>query len=405
MNKPKPHQRLTTRHNHSPVIHKKSAHVLPKSKDDQGVYRRFFSGSGDPVLVLDLKLKIDYANPAAEKFFNFPSANSSGKFFKDCVTADSLHKLNAAVKRVSKDLMQIRLELDAVDGHRERVTSEVTVAPVIEGTAVVAFRITIRDVRQERQIEELIRESQKMEAIQYFVTGTTKELKYPLLAILKRIESIESKYKGRSFEYVSFKEFTQIMNFLQSMHKQIKYCYDTTSKLTNLNKKRLKFESKDCQANDVIREVLRLKTNHLKMVNVKFRLRLSEKLPLVEIGEIELNQIISNIIDNSVQAMPAGGNLTIVTSVHQESHRVRIDLIDDGVGISPEDLPHIFEPFFTTKQRGIERNAGLGLSIVYSLVKAADGQIHVNSSLRKGTTVHVTFPIVKNSPSINIHHK
>ncbi len=214
-----------------------------------------------------------------------------------------------------------------------------------------------------------------------------------MMSILKRIEDIENKYRRRSFEYVSFREFTGIMDFSAIMHQQVKYCYDTTAKLANLNKKHLKFESNYCQANNVIREVARLKEQVLKNSNIKVKLRLFANLSLTALGEIEFNQIISHLIDNAMHAMPGGGQLLISTSNLPDARVIRVEISDSGVGISPEDLPHIFEPFFTTKQRGVDKSAGLGLSIVYSLVKAGHGQIHVKSSLRKGTTVELILPI------------
>ncbi len=361
-----------------------------------------FNGSSDPVLILSLNLQIEFANIAAEKFFNFSQGQFKGRYFKDGLTPESLQKIHTAIKQVNRQSAQFRLELDAIDGHRQRVTMEVTIFPICEHNHIKNYHVTLRDVSQERQIEELIREAQKMEAIQYFVSGTTKELQHPLLAILKRIESLENKYRGRSFEYVSFKEFTHIMEFLEVMRKQIKSCYDTTTKLSSLNKKRLKFESNYCQANAVIREVIRLKEQNFRNANIKIRLRLSEKLSPVGLGELELGQVISHIIDNAIHAMPAQGQVTVVTTNQAETHQVKIEISDTGVGISPEDLPHIFEPFFTTKQRGAERSAGLGLSIVYSLVKAAQGQIRVKSSLRKGTSVYLVFPLADHGKT---HHR
>ncbi|MCB9771353.1 MAG: PAS domain-containing protein [Candidatus Omnitrophica bacterium] len=361
------------------------------------VYARLFSSAVDATIILTAGLQIQYVNSAAKSLFNFSAEEGKGKFFKDYLPAQSLHKFTAAIKKSRQDATQARLEIDVINGYRQRIAIALTILPMIEHKKVSGFCLTLHDIGQEQQIEELLRESQKMEAMQYFVAGTTKELQHPLLAILKRIESIESKYKDRSFEYVSYKEFNNIMTFLGLIRKQIKACYDTTTKLTSANKKRLKFESNHCQVNEVIREIIRIKGKSFKNTNIKFRARLSEKLPLLALGHIEINQILSHIIDNSFYAMPGGGVLTVTTQSDPVAHKIQIDISDDGVGISPEDLPHIFEPFFTTKQRVADKSAGLGLSIVYSLVKAGNGQIKVKSSLRKGTKVQLIFPVVEPS--------
>lgn len=359
------------------------------------LYAQLFNGSSDPILILSINLQIEYANTAADKFFLLSGSGLQGKYLKEYLTAESFPRILSAVKHIQREVSQFRLEIIAVDAHRQEIVMDVTIFPIVDKKSIRSFHVVLRDVSQERQIEELVREAQKMEAIQYFVSGTSKELQHPLLAILKRIESIESKYRGRSFEYLSFKEFTHIINFLEVVRKQIKYCYGITEKLTNLNKKRLKFENDYCQANTVIREITRLKKQSFKSLDVHLKLRLSGNLSSIGLGELEFNQIINHIIDNALQAIPAGGCLSIVTSNIVNSHQVRIEISDNGVGIAPENLPHIFEPFFTTKQHGVDRSAGLGLSIVYSLVKAGHGQIHVKSSLRKGTTVQLIFPVAE----------
>lgn len=356
---------------------------------------QFFGGASVPILVLSLDLRVYYANPAAQKIHHWVRAGSKGASFKDYVGADVWQKMIAAIKKVKQKRSECRLELNVRDAHGDQTTLKVTVFPLFENNAIAGFWLILRDVSQERQIQDIVHESQKMEAMQYLVSGTTKELQHPLLAILKRIESLMSKYHGRSFEYVSFKEFTHIMDVLSIMRRQIKNCYETTEKLTRFNKKRLKFEQNYSQPNVVIREVVRIKEQNFKNSNVTLKLRLFDKLPTVNLGELELNQILGHIVDNALQALPAGGQITIATVSLPDSQQVKIEISDNGVGISPEDLPHIFEPFFTTKQRGVERSAGLGLSIVYSLVKAANGQIHVKSSLRKGTIVQLVFPVAR----------
>lgn len=378
--------------------HPKPSPITPSLQPNPSVYSQLFSKATDLILVLSLDWHLEYANPAAETFFKLPRAGYRGRSVKGYFAEELLLKFIEASRKVRHDVSQLRFEVD-FRGHDNRpVAMELLISPRTDGKVVTGFYLHLRDVSHERQIQELIRESQKMEALQYFISGTTKEIQHPLMAILKKIEGFEGKYAGRSFEYVSYKEFVQIMDFLKVIRGQIKLCYDTTAKLTNINKKRLKFESHHCSCSDVIRELIKVKDANLKNGNVKFRLRLADKLPLIALGEIELNEIVGHIVDNSLQAMPAGGHLAISTALASGGHEVRIDIGDDGVGISPDDLPHIFEPFFTTKQRGFERTIGLGLSIVYSLVKAAHGQIKVKSSLRKGTTVQLTFPVDEQFP-------
>ena len=91
--------------------------------------------------------------------------------------------------------------------------------------------------------------------------------------------------------------------------------------------------------------------------------------------------------------MPSGGVIKVQTSLNKQGDMIMVNVIDQGVGITQEHLSKVFEPFFTTKERGLEKSAGLGLSIIYSIINAAGGFIHIKSSLRNGTTVQISLPV------------
>jgi two-component system NtrC family sensor kinase len=96
---------------------------------------------------------------------------------------------------------------------------------------------------------------------------------------------------------------------------------------------------------------------------------------------------------NASEAITENGEISIKTrNLDEES--VCFEIIDNGVGIAQEDIPHIFEPFFSTKQdvRGI----GLGLAIVHGIIQNHKGRIHVDSELNSGTTISVNLPLIKN---------
>jgi two-component system NtrC family sensor kinase len=118
-------------------------------------------------------------------------------------------------------------------------------------------------------------------------------------------------------------------------------------------------------------------------------------LPELAVDSDDFNHIINNIVNNAAQAMPGGGHLLITTVYLHERDCAQVDIRDDGIGISREDLKHVFDPFFTTKQHGKERNSGLGLPIVYSLIKGYQGEVKVESSLRQGTCVRIYLPVAK----------
>jgi signal transduction histidine kinase len=124
---------------------------------------------------------------------------------------------------------------------------------------------------------------------------------------------------------------------------------------------------------------------HLTLSN-----RVPLDLPAITADVNQLSQILMNLLLNAAQATPAGGSITITAAKEHSADLVELSISDSGSGIPADILPHVFEPFFTTK-RG--KGTGLGLSISQSYIRKHGGDIHVESTPAKGTTVRVTLPI------------
>ena len=128
-----------------------------------------------------------------------------------------------------------------------------------------------------------------------------------------------------------------------------------------------------------------------EQVTINFENNISD--PMANIDIDQMMQVLTNLEKNAVEAMPDGGVLTITLSDNNES--IFIDIKDSGTGISKENMEHVFTPFFTTK--GIGKGTGLGLPLVYGIVKMHKGKINVESNAvpengPTGTTFRVSFP-------------
>jgi two-component system NtrC family sensor kinase len=225
------------------------------------------------------------------------------------------------------------------------------------------------------------------------LSGLAHELDSPLKSILARTQKLINDYKNRDFEFISFKDFKVIISTLEQIERQLEHCSQTTSRMLYVGKRQARLEANNCQINDVIKTVVADLGQQLKSARIKLMPRLGKQLPMVNVGPIECHQIIHNVIINAIQAMPGGGNIKVKTFLDKAAGVIGIDIVDEGIGITPEHLSKVFEPFFTTKERGIDKSSGLGLSIIYSIVNAVGGSVHIKSSLRKGTTVQISLPI------------
>jgi signal transduction histidine kinase len=224
------------------------------------------------------------------------------------------------------------------------------------------------------------------------ISGLAYELDSPLKSILARTQKLINDYKNRDFEYISYKDFKVIISTLKQLENQLEHCSKTTSRMLYMGKRHARLGKNNCQINDVIKSVSVDLSQQLQSARIKLVSRLEKQLPLAAVGPIECHQIIHNVIINAIQAMPSGGSIKVKTSLDKTHRAIGIEVTDEGVGIAPEYLSKVFEPFFTTKERGIDKSAGLGLSIIYSIINAAGGAIHIKSSLRKGTTVQISIP-------------
>jgi signal transduction histidine kinase len=113
------------------------------------------------------------------------------------------------------------------------------------------------------------------------------------------------------------------------------------------------------------------------------------EIPLIFCYPQQLNQVIMNLLVNAAQAIETQGTIEIVTR-HIDDF-VELIITDTGQGIPEKNLTKIFDPFFTTKPVG--KGTGLGLNVVYNIIKKHKGEIQVESTLGKGTTFTITLPI------------
>jgi two-component system NtrC family sensor kinase len=168
-------------------------------------------------------------------------------------------------------------------------------------------------------------------------------------------------------------------------------------------------ERKLTGVNGTIDEVLEIMIYDLRTSNIKIVRDFAPRLPPIMADPHQLQQVFVNIVGNARQAIQAfrpDGMITVRT--REEGGWIRIELIDNGPGIKPENLSRVFDPFFTTKAVG--KGTGLGLSLVYGIVKEHGGRIRVESALGNGATFVIELPVAAGEASLEAgadaqHHR
>lgn len=139
---------------------------------------------------------------------------------------------------------------------------------------------------------------------------------------------------------------------------------------------------------ETVRGCLRLTDYLIRKGKVDARESMPDQAVWLTYDAQQMEQVIINLIQNAVQAMPHGGELRL--DLHHEGDEVVLEVSDSGEGIPAENLSRIFEPFFTTKPEG--KGTGMGLAVTYGIVSRHGGQIDVESELNEGTTFIISLP-------------
>ncbi|MGQ9618777.1 MAG: PAS domain S-box protein [Candidatus Aminicenantia bacterium] len=359
-------------------------------KESEEKYRRLFEESKDGIFIITPDGNFIDANQACFEMFGFSSKEEFLKIdVKDIYVNPKDRDTYRKVLEEQGFVKDYELHLKRKDG-REIIVLETSTAVKNEKGNIVAFRGIMRDVTQQRKLEEQLLQSQKMEAVGRLAGGIAHDFSNILTVIFGNAEMLIRNFDENSLEY-----------------KKIKQIIDFSRRATNLSKQLLVFSKRGIaqpvflNINDVIIEMREML---LKLIgeDIEFKIELEPSLKHIKADRSWIDQVLINIIVNAREAMPKGGRITVKTENHfldeiyckiypdlKPGEYILLSISDTGTGIPPEILPKIFEPFFSTKAEG----TGLGLSTVYGIVKQLRGHISVYSELGKGTTFHIYLPV------------
>jgi two-component system, cell cycle sensor histidine kinase and response regulator CckA len=257
------------------------------------------------------------------------------------------------------------------------------------------LELIAEDITDRRQLEEQLRQAQKMDAVGRLAGGVAHDFNNLLMVINGYTEVLlEQMPRGSAMHHK-----------VQSIQQAADRAATLTRQLLAFSRKQL-LELKVVDVNHVIGDMERL-LRPLIGENIELITHLSADAGHTRADVGQLEQVIMNLVVNAKDAMPEGGRLTVkssdVTVRHSFSeHRfiqpgryTVISVSDTGHGMDKETQSRIFEPFFTTKEKG--KGTGLGLSTVYGIVKQSNGYVFAQSQVGTGTTFYVYLPRVEDS--------
>jgi PAS domain S-box-containing protein len=281
------------------------------------------------------------------------------------VTIETKHPASSIMK-ISEGNITLRIFSYPVFDERENLIS------VIE---------YVKDITEEERLQEQLIQSEKLAGIGILASGVAHEINNPLSGIIGMAEvALEDEDVSKNRDYLM-----DILNCAQRIGEIVKglRSYSRAAKI----------EEQDLvDINEVLEESLKMVRLAIKTSPVE-AIKKFQPLEKIEANLGEIQQVFTNLITNSFQAMNGkGGKLVLSTRSLRDSVEVKVS--DEGIGIPQKYLNQIFDPFFTTKKPGT--GTGLGLNIVYRIVTKYEGTISVESKENMGTTFTVKFPIRRN---------
>lgn len=369
------------------ITERKKAELARKVLEEK--YSRLFEESKTAIFITSSNGKFIDVNPAGVELLGYSSKEEllQKSYLEHCSTPEGIESRQRILEEKGH-LEDFELKLRRKDGS-EIIVLETTSPVKNSDGKILAYRGILRDITAYKKMEAQIIQSQKLEAIGRLAGGIAHDFNNLLTAIMGNAEML-------------------LLNLPKDnpLRERVKTIMDTALRAGQLTRKLLAFSKKQISMpklvnlNDLINE-MRAMLERILGEDIKFETELFPSLYPIKVDPTHIEQVILNLSVNAREAMPSGGKLIISTkNVYLDEDYCRaypeltpgdyvlLSVSDTGVGMSKDTLEHIFEPFFSTKEGG----TGMGLSIVYGVVKQYDGHITVYSEVGSGTTFKIYFP-------------
>lgn len=345
----------------------------------------------DAIITVDTDLKITVWNPGAEKAFGYTVDEAIGRHIR------MIHTSDEDVAEIQKSLVEKGVFIGEKvcrkkNGEPVDIAISVSCLKDVDGN-IEGFLGFMKDVTELRRTQQQLFHAQKMESIGTLAGGIAHDFNNILSSILGHVSFLKDSVPPDSDLYTDIDGIDSAAMSAASLTRQL------------LGFARGgRYQPRPTCLNDVVDDTLEM-FSRTAGKNILLRKSLHPDLWTVEADRTQMQQVLMNLCINSRDAMPDGGTLLLETSnieLSEEDIRpaylpaqpgryVKLSVSDTGTGMDEETRRRAFEPFFSRRERG----TGLGLAMVYGIVRNHGGFTTLYSELGKGTTVRICLPVVE----------
>ena len=356
----------------------KARYFEKQARSSEDSYKKLIDSLPESVIIHQ-DYRIVYINKATVCMIGATSKEDIiGKSILDFIDPEYEERIQERLKQVKKEkrpLNSIEHRIKRFDGSMFffEVSSLYIVFGEKEAILSIGKDITSRKV----QTEGLLQKSEKLAMLGQMAAGIAHEIRNPLTSIKGFIHLLKSNNLDEEYFDIVFSELERINSIVGEFLVLAKPSVAT-------------FVEQDVTI--LIKDIVTLIDTQSILSNVQIFVEFDRDLPMVNCEKNQLKQVFLNIIKNSIEAMPNGGNIDVKVKAKEEG-KISIEIIDQGIGIPKERMSTLGEPFYSTKEKG----TGLGLMTCFKIIESHNGQFTIKSKLNEGTTIEIILPTITQS--------
>jgi len=360
---------------------------IAELEDAEARYQLLFEGAGDAILIVDASTnEIVDANANAIRRLGYSREQLLGTDITEIEVESEAIEQDGGFrwKSLASGVVISECHYRRQDG--TLWPTEVSISFIRVGNRTLQQNV-VRDITERKEVEQqrvaLAVERNRVDMLADFITNVSHEFKTPLSVINTGLYLLEKTLEGD--------ESLERLGLINDQIMYINHLIDAMLTMSQLDS-RSETSFVHFDLNEIVREVVSVAKALVEPRQQNLHVKLYPKPLIVDGAKDDLYLAVYQVMENAVAFTEDGGSITVETKhVDDTAH---IDIIDDGIGISDEDLPRIFERFFRADQARTTRRVGLGLSMCKKVMDSHDGRIEVESVLGQGSRFRMLLPLL-----------
>lgn len=336
-------------------------------KDEQH-YKSLFDNHPDAVFSLDLEGKYLSVNQGMERLLGYTAREFLTLSFAPLVAEGYLEQTNTYFAKATDGITQ-HYETIALHKNGHQVPVSVTNIPIVVDNKVVGVYGIAKDLTQQKKSEEMLIRSEKLSVVGELSASIAHEIRNPLTSLKGFLQLLKS-------------SMDQVPAYFDIMTDEISRIESITGELL-LHAKPQAHQFQEESITEITKQVVVLLSSQALINNIVINTRYDD-FPKIRCIDSQIKQVLINIIKNSIESMPKGGEINIHLKKISEQE-ICIHIADEGCGIPEELLNKVGLPFYTTKEKG----TGLGMLTTLKIIETHGGRLDIASEVGKGTVIDI----------------